>query len=147
MKSFKKWAGYGAYLLFLAVYITVSIQVLNRLYDYQQKTQNTTSFILWNVITFVLFGVMLGLDYIFNEFKKEGLWKVNWSKIVFLGLPSAYLVACLLALAFNINFIVPQFIYNLFMPNLFITEPIDVLLGYTIISSFYKVKADNHISV
>lgn len=147
MKTIKSWVGYGIYLLFLTVYIIVCFQVKARLFDQQQKTHNLTSFVLWNIIVFTLFGMILGLDYIFKEFKKEGSWKINWSKLILLGLPSAYLTLCLLALVYNFDFIVPQFIYNLLMPNLFITEAIDVLLGNTIISSFYKVKTDNRISV
>ncbi len=147
MKTIKNWVEYGIYLLFLTVYITVSFQVKARLFDQQQKTQNITSFVLWNIIVFTLFGMILGLDYIFKESKKEGMWKINWGKLILLGLPSAYLTLCIIAPMYNFDFIVPQIIYNLLMPNLFITEAIDVLLGYTIISSFYKVKTDNRISV
>lgn len=146
MKSTKNWIGYGIYLLFLIVYFSGILQMVMRLYSQQMKTYNPLPYILWNTVAFILLGVILGVDYIFKEIKKEGTWKINWSKIILIGLPSAYLVACLLALWFNINIIVPPFIYNLLKTNISVSEAIDVLLGYTIISSFYKVKTDNHIS-
>lgn len=69
---------------------------------------------LWRIVIFTLFGILIGLDYMIGEIKKEGTWKINLSKLIFIGLPSAYMVICFLAMWFNgISFIVIPFIFHI----------------------------------
>jgi hypothetical protein len=89
----------------------------------------------------VLIGVILGLDHIFNEKKKEGSWSVNVPKLVLMGIPSLY--ASIIYYLASVN---NQTVYKIFVnpvfkffgsSTLFITV-FQIIFGYVIITAFYK---------
>lgn len=144
MKNIKNWIGYIIYLLLLICYILASHQLIEQLTSQTKMTYKAYPLILGRTIIFILFGMLLGLDYIVREIKKEGKWKINLSKIILIGLPSAYIVTCYLMWLNGISFIVTHFIFILSTADF--STAVDILFGYTVISSFYKVKEDNHIA-
>jgi hypothetical protein len=87
-------------------------------------------------------GFVLGLDYIINENKKEGPWKVNLPKIILMVIPAFYLSISYLAMyRFDGSTIYKILTYPMFifMQNdssfIFVSQ---LIVGYLLITSFYK---------
>ena len=86
-------------------------------------------------------GLILGLEHLIHEMKKEGTWVINLPKFLLIGIPSLYF-----SLSVFIYFSSNQLVRNIF------AYPISILLtsnqsfiwifplifGYSIITSFYK---------
>lgn len=89
----------------------------------------------------MLIGVIIGFEQFYSEANKEGKWRVNVPKLVLLGIPSLY-GSLIYLLAFINNktvyniFVNP--VYNLFCKNTSFITVYQMLLGYFIITSFYK---------
>lgn len=106
-------------------------------FNYNPYLQNIISLFFYGSI-----GLLLGLEHLIKELKKEGKWVINISKIVLLGVPALY---------FSLSIFV--FYNNLPLNNLW-SQPISILLrnngnsnfivifqvilGHTIITSFNK---------
>lgn len=90
----------------------------------------------------IVIGLLLGMENLFNEIKKDGVWKVNLSKIILMGVPSLYFSFAYLVGYCNNEFIQKTLlsypIINLFeYDSSFITVS-QIILGYIIITSFYR---------
>ncbi len=93
------------------------------------------------IVIYVSLGLLLGLEHFIHEMKKSGTLKINITKLVLLGIPSLY---------FSL-YIFIYFGVGRFLPNV-LTYPIatlirngtkfmnvfQLILGYSIITSFYK---------
>jgi len=80
----------------------------------------------------VLLGIILGLEHFIAEWKKEGCWRINFWRIIFLSLPMAYFAfSMLISMVFKIP--IPSLI--MYRDTGTITA---VLFGYFIITSFYR---------
>jgi len=101
----KKYKEYLVYVLIIIGFLTVYARVhyylergfirLNaRLYHY---------FILYGLQ--VLLGIMIGLEKFIEEYRKEGKWKVNTSRILIMGTPTLLLSsqAIMLVLPYSIR--------------------------------------------
>lgn len=137
------WLVYFVYSLILLCYIMLSNQILSYIDKQSQITFDALPFIIWSSVLYVILGLLLGLDKLLLEIRKEGKWEVNLPKVLFLGIPSFY-------------FSIGMFIY--FCPIDFVRQvlagPIILLLkskvefipifqmifGFTISTSFIKVK-------
>jgi hypothetical protein len=124
--------------LLLAAYIAICFPLLIWLNNLKQAAYNPIPLNVASPVLFVLFGVLLGADHFYRQLKAKGKWRVNLSKILFIGIPSACFVVYPLLSFSGIN--VPSFIFDLFRtPHLLVA--IQILLGYTVISGFYKINA------
>lgn len=101
------------------------------------------NYVLLTVITLlaVVVGVVLGLDHLMNEIKKEGKWKISLPKIILLIIPSLYASSIYYLAAINIKFVQIVLIYPVFKffgsSTTFILI-FQIVLGYSIITAFYK---------
>jgi hypothetical protein len=86
-------------------------------------------------------GLLLGVEHLINERKKDGTWKINLPKIVSMGAPLLFLHMYLLGYSSN------QFVHKIFELDFIGTlllsainfAPIlQLILGYVIVTSFYK---------
>lgn len=95
-----------------------------------------------STIIFSVGGVLLGLERFILEAKKEGSWKVNWPKALFLGLPLFYLAFGIFVGYLPINFIKE----GLFYPSMLLFSEINMVpafqmtFGYILVTSFIKIK-------
>jgi hypothetical protein len=88
----------------------------------------------------VLIGFAFGLETFFNEKRKSGKWKVNIRKLVFLGLPTFFLTLTSIP---PIIFKLPIYQIDPAILNTGLFFNIsEMVLGYVIITSFYKVDQD-----
>jgi len=108
-------------------------------------------YFIYGMVMCIAIGFLLGAEHLFTEIKKEGRWKINLPKIILLGVPALYI--CLAELRY-----IPthwwETVYN--SPISVILHPwmaicmnryyaeyitlIEVILGYVIITSFYKFR-------
>jgi hypothetical protein len=100
---------------------------------------------LFNFIMIILcggLGFILGLEYLVNEAKKTGTWKINLPKIVLMGIPSLYFSIYTLILATTINSNIDIIAYPILIlinkVSVFFTPIFKLMLGYFITTSFKK---------
>lgn len=136
------WLLYFIYAVALLGYMIFSNKILISVNEQVQRTFNSLPLIIWSMIIFVVLGLLLGLERFLLETRKEGHWKINSPKIIFLGVPSLYFSLSIFILSHPMNFI--QGI--LYYPILFFSKHTDfisifqIILGYIIITSFIKIK-------
>lgn len=145
MKS-KPWFKYLVYLV-----IILSIIYLDLFVGRQQATYRSQTFNIGlvysgiSMIIRIVIGFILGLEYITNERKKEGEWKINLPRIILIVIPALYF-----SLTIFFYFIPNEFLLNILMKPAFIlfkgdfkyTSIFQILLGYFYITSFYKQTAE-----
>ncbi|WP_128214131.1 hypothetical protein [Clostridium manihotivorum] len=93
-------------------------------------------------LVFIGLGVLLGIERLAAERKKNGIWKINLPKLIFLGIPSLYFSLGIFLYYSSISFVRDIIAYPLdyfFNNNVNILSLFQVILGYVIISSFTKV--------
>lgn len=137
----KSWLKTFIYAIVLIGYMLISNKFLVGLEHEAQRTFNILPYTLWSKAVFIVLGFLVGINYLYREFNKSGLWKVRVSKLIILGVP-----LMIYALAPLISFFNFQPILSLFGNSIIylqaqfshMDKAIEVLLGYTIITSFYK---------
>lgn len=119
-------------LLFAIIFAVGSIEI-----HLKQIVSETFTFYPWLIFRCFLYipvGIALGLPVLMNERKKEGNWKFNYIKSIFVGVPAIY---------FTFYFVIYTFIGFMSYPfSLISSMPSNVVggivLGFVIITSFYK---------
>jgi len=137
-KKKQSWLWYFIYAVVFLCYIIFSSKLLVYLQSLTARTFKL--YTSWSIVIFVVLGLLLGLEKLLSETRKEGKWKVNLPKILFLGIPSLYFSMSLFFYISHIDFfdyLIPMCIQS----NISSFMPIfQVILGFTLITSFVKVK-------
>lgn len=138
------WLKYFAY-----TFIIIAIMCLGQYVLVYLKKLREVSFNLYvyetNLITFIFcatIGFLIGLEYFLKEKRKEGRWRINLPKLLLMGLPSLYF--SLYAFIFYapvpfIRNIVTRSIEFFISGNMTLTPIFQLLFGYVVITSLYKV--------
>jgi hypothetical protein len=137
----KAWLKYVVYtvliisLIFLKEYVARQFRL-----NFNETFQINFYFVTIAILINIGIGLLLGLEYLVSEIKKDGAWKVNLPKITLMGLPSLYLSVTYFLLynqslqkiiAYPILNIITKYGTN-FVPFF------QLVLGYVVITSFYK---------
>jgi hypothetical protein len=139
--SKKDWIIYFIYGSILLLYIFISNKLLIELDNIAKSTYNITPVMVVSIFLFIIFGMLLGASCLFKEVKKQGVWKINVGKLVFLAIPSLYVVLSLFILWFKIDwlsFLISKQLMIYIMNSSIIGSTLEILLGYALISSLYK---------
>jgi drug/metabolite transporter (DMT)-like permease len=113
--------------------VTIASRYAQTHYDFS----NLIPYFLYIVVS-LIGGIILGLEPLLKNRTSAAPWKVDWLRILYLGVPAlffaVYLVLC---------FIFGLKMLPLKITTIFITEPAFIslnafILGYIIITSFYK---------
>lgn len=145
------WVKYLVYLLIIALFIGLGDYFLRYIQDISQKTAYLNVFLLTftMIIFYGGFGVILGLDGLLNEKNKDGIWKVRIPKMIILGIPSLYI--SLSYIIYYSSIIVIQYLARplqlILLRNSKIVILTQILLGYVVITSFFKEKSDEKASM
>ena len=124
----KYWIGYAIYALILLFAFIFCNYILTYLKELMNKTfQPEPSFTL-TIAVYVMLGILLGLEHLFMERKKEGKWRINLPKLLLLGIPS---LTCVFPVIFY------PLIHTL-VSNEALLSLVQVIFGYALSSSFYK---------
>lgn len=91
------------------------------------------------IFTAIILGVLISIEYLIKQFKKNGTWKVNINKLIFIVIPLLFLSFSLNIYYLNafpklskalidLNYSVPS--YSIF----------GIFCGYNFATSFYKIE-------
>jgi hypothetical protein len=133
------------YLIYIILFLAIACFGQNFLVDIKksvQGTENVNLLFLPVVITsifYVVIGLLLGLESLICEIKKDGIWKINLPKLVLLGVPSLYI--SFYVFLYYSNYEIISNVLALRIPVLLRSGTgitFQVVLGYSIITSFYR---------
>ena len=142
----RPWIKYLVYLLLILAFVFLDSYVMKEQAIYRHQTFNIgLAYIVVSMIIKIAIGLLMGLEYITNEIKKEGKWKINIYKVVLIVIRSLYF-----SIVLFLYFIPNELLINVLMkPNFIIflgqsqhTSIFQILLGYFLITSFYKQTAE-----
>lgn len=94
------------------------------------------SIYMYHFIFNSIFGVLLGLSYLFNESSKEGVWRVEKARLICLVIPS-FLISLIKFVSFYNNTFYMMVEYG--KTIIFLNQ---ILFGFSFIYSFYKRPID-----
>ena len=137
------WIIYFAYAVLLFCFIIISYKIYELGDMIRICKYNALPFLTLSLVIFTLIGFLLGLEKLILEIRKEGSWRINLPKVVFIGIPSLYFSIGLLDYYSKIFFISEVLSYPIrilinYNPN-FISI-FQVIFGYVISSCFVKIE-------
>lgn len=135
----KKWMKYTLFMLFMICFIFAGKLSLDSINNYVQRFYIIPVLLLWttNIVLYIGFGVLMGLGDLIKEKEKMGEWKINFSKLIIIGIPS-------LIFGFLLNIIIlfqiptADFMRPLISGKTSYMILFKILFGYIVITSFYK---------
>ena len=133
----KKHVKYIAYLIIILVFLTFYNNIYGKFLIEEEKSPFIPVFSIEFFITLifdVLLGAFFGLERFISNLKSLGKWKINLTKLLIIGIPTAFLSVT------YFNFLIINTLNLYYMQLLSPSREafFRLLLGYTIISSFYK---------
>ncbi len=133
----KSWLKYFIYILLILIMVFWGQHVLAVIRENAKRNFNACYPYIITTIFYVGIGLLLGLEHLISEIKKEGVWKLNLPKIILMVVPSLYFSFGIF-IYYN-NLTVLSFPIGILMKNgtNFISI-FQLILGYSIITSFYK---------
>ncbi len=120
--------GYAIYMVVLIFAFLLSNYILTYLQELTRKTFQPLPYFTFSIVLYVVLGALLGSEHLFIEIKKQGKWRINIPKLIFLGIPS---LVCVFPILFY------PLIHSL-LNNPALISVIQVIFGYAVTSSFYK---------
>jgi len=105
-------------------------------YNYNFYFQSIVMFVFYVVI-----GLVLGLDHLILEIRKEGVWTINTPKIVLMGIPALYFSLGIFLFSSSntfINSVLGYPISMLFKTGTNFVPIFQLILGYSIVTAVYK---------
>lgn len=138
----KDWIKYLIYivLIFFIIILKGYVGNLSTAY-FKQEFRANYFYLIISMLVGLCIGMVLGLEHLIREIKKEGTWKINLPKLILVGLPSLY---CSLTFVFffsGIGFLQNIIAYPLFYFLRYSSNYVplfELILGYVVITSFYK---------
>lgn len=140
----KTWLKYFVYTFIIIAFMYLGEYILNCLKSLQKVTLNLP-FYQYDIITFIFYttiGFLIGLEYFLKEKRKGGRWKVNVPKLILMGLPSLYFSLYAFILYFPVPFVINILIQPIeffLRSNITFMDIFQLLLGYVVVTSLYKV--------
>lgn len=133
------WLLYFAYGAILFSYFAISSWAYTLLKTHVERTFDYLPAMVISLLIFIVLGLLLGLERFVLETKREGNWRINLPKAIFLGIPSLYFSFGTFIYCFCP--IISSYPIQYFMVSRIDCMPFfQIILGYTICTSFIKVK-------
>lgn len=136
------WLKYLIYivLIFVMIYLRDYVGGLNAAY-FKREFRINFYLMTINLLILIIIGLLLGVEHFISETRKDGVWKINFPKIILLGLPSVYFSLTNFLIYINNEFlrnIIAFPLMKLLMHGSGYVSLFQLILGYVIITSFYK---------
>ena len=146
----KSWSKYFLIIILILVMVFWGQYVLDGITRNSQKTYNINPY-FYNMVMIIFYGsigLLLGLEHLIQEIKKEGTWVINIPKLILMGIPSLYFSLGIFLYGSRNQFVREVIAYpiGILLNNstnfIFVLQ---LIFGYSIITSFYKKmkKGDN----
>lgn len=127
----ESYCKYIIYITLIIAYLFVNAYITHLINLNMESTYTITPImIIYGETKYMVLGLILGLENIIREKKKEGNWKIHAKKLLIIGLP----LLILAVLPYKLTMLTMQ------KDNTTIRIMSAVILGYITISSFYKSK-------
>jgi hypothetical protein len=110
------------------------------LIEHGQMNYNFWPAVIFATIFPVLIGILLRLPKLIKEIKLEKVWKLNWIKLLAVGLPTFY-VALVPLLSFTI--LGKYLLFAMDIIHLDLSTLAGVIFGYVLLDSFKKDSEDD----
>ncbi|WP_372459169.1 hypothetical protein [Alkalihalobacillus deserti] len=132
MKNFIKYF-IGTIVIGIILYIGFRIQL--NLVEVAETTFRITSLVIFGTLFPIFIGMLLRIPRLIQEIREEKQWKVNWMKLVAIGLPSLYIIIAQLLFFTSFGHYLPFSlgIFQLMDSN--ITTIISLVFGYVLLDS------------
>lgn len=140
-RSYLKYIKYLGYIIIIFLYLIFREYAVKNIKMELKEYKITSYTYLIPLLLNVGLGLLLGLEHLVNEIKKEGAWKINWPKIIFMVIPSLYF--SIVIFFYFINNSLVQTILS-YPAIVFLNKGINfidifqLMLGYFMITSIYK---------
>ncbi|MBH1939735.1 hypothetical protein I5677_02355 [Mobilitalea sibirica] len=140
----KLWLKYLCYIVLIFAILFVEANITRKLSYVMSRTWDGKYglyIVLVRMAFNVLLGLLLGIETLLKEVKREGKWNINLPKLILMGIPLFYFSFSYLFGYINIPFVQNVIAYPAFKLVLFENNLITILqliLGYVIITSLYK---------
>jgi hypothetical protein len=138
----KMWLKYFVYIVLILVLLYIRDYIVYQSQSYSKMNfRFNINYIILIAIINMLIGISFGLQYLFNEYKKIGRWKINFPKIILMGIPTFYFsISYFLLYSKNqfINNIIAYPIFRLMHSGSGFITIFQIIFGYIIITSFFK---------
>ena len=141
----KSWVKYLIYSVLIFSFALIGQNIIYHAISKSQATLRyckSTDFLI-KIVFYGGIGVLFGLENLVREIKKKGDWKINFPKLALLGIPLLYFSFYNFIYFSNIPFISEHMNYNWLIFNKNYTSYLPIfqaMLGYVVVTSFYKVK-------
>ncbi len=139
----KSWLKYLIYIALIFFIIALREHVEKLLSDSYYRQESTMFFYLViSLLLGVCIGLLLGLEYLLGELRKKGIWKINFPKLILVGLPSLYFSLtniCFLSGSQFLRDIIAYPLHYLMRYGLGYVSLFQMVLGYVIITSFSNI--------
>lgn len=139
----KLWSKYFIYIVLIIVVVFLGQHVIESVkknaettFDINLNFQNALMIIFYGGI-----GLLLGLEHLVCEMKKEGKWKINFPKLVLMGIPSLYFSLTFFLYYSNNQFVQDILSYPIILllnTSTSFLSVFQLIFGYSVITSFYK---------
>ncbi|WP_077215209.1 hypothetical protein [Bacillus dakarensis] len=130
--SWKVSAKYLTYAVGFIILLIFSGEIYSYFQGIQQDTYKLVPWSIYATLTYIPIGIYLGLPKLLKEKKKAGKWKINFQKLLFIGLPILYFV---FYWYFPFSYPIPEFLVH---TNIIFRHGGTIIVGYILIDSFIK---------
>ena len=139
------WRFYLIYSAILIAYLFLT-QALQSFHTILTRNFGT-GFPLFDIIIYfflpliinIILGILIGGEYINQEFKKHGRWQINYKKLICVGLPLFFISVYIYLYYWGGLFLLPETVSKLIISgNSSISQFSEIILGYTIATSIRK---------
>lgn len=136
------WLRYGVYIILMVGLIYLNEYIIKQTMMYTRENFRFNYFlVIMTMLIKICIGLLLGIEYLFKELRKNGVWKINYPKVVFMIIPSLYFSLTYLFMDNVENPLQRLFTYPLssFLKNgTNFVSIFQIIIGYFLITSFYK---------
>ena len=140
----KQWLKFLIYLIILIVLVILRVYAakLTREFYYKYFSMPFIPLIV-TILTNIALGLLLGFEHMLQEKQSGGTWKINFPKLVLLGLPMLYCSIANFSMYSPNKILLYLFTYPMWWLINYdanILSVFQLIFGYVVITSFYKYK-------
>ncbi|AOA01520.1 MAG: hypothetical protein RR638_12330 [Carnobacterium sp.] len=132
MKDKNKWLHYLLFFLIMGLGVFLICYVNFRIGIFSVQNKESLWMFFAKYITTIFLGVLIGIEFLVSQINKSGKWRINLAKLTFLGIPS------ILFTFFNVQIANLNPGLNFLSTNQTFLIFWQIVLGYTLVTSFYK---------
>ncbi|ACL20902.1 hypothetical protein DesLBE_0472 [Desulfitobacterium sp. LBE] len=128
---------YLLYAVFFIILIQLGITYSFELKSFTSKTYNPYPAWTFNIALSVLIGLLLGLPEFIRRYKKPGKWRIQWERLLIVGLPALFFTFSLFIFFSSLG----KYLSLILRPWAFESYGViicGILFGYTMIMSMDK---------